>query len=339
MEHTFDNIEDFLTDESFRNWVNSPTPELDAHWKSWIEAHPAKKELVLQSQKMIQSIHYKEFQPDSVSKERILQKIRLETQPKRGYRVLLSARYKIAAILIVALGVGALLRFHSGATHQKELMTEASLLIQKSNPAGVKSKHILPDGSTVFLNAASSIEYPKAFDADARIVKLRGEAFFEVTKDMNRPFRVRIEGFEVEVLGTRFNVNANLKSPEVALVEGKVKVAAGLSGASLELIPGQMAVFHREQKAFASTTFDAAYITGWKDGYLTFKDATLDEVVDKLHAWYGIDIAVSNKSKAGEWSYTGSFKNESLENVLLNMSILRDFSYVIRNDSLMISFR
>ncbi len=342
MEKTFNDIEDFLTDESFRNWVNSPTPELDVRWASWMEDNQPKIDLVNQSRKIIQSLNFKEFQPDSVSKERILQKIRLETKPKRTYRIYLDARYKVAAtlaILIVALGIGALLRFNSGEKQQEEPIAVASNLIQKSNPAGVKSKHILPDGSTVFLNAASSIEYPKTFGADARVVKLQGEAFFQVAKDVNRPFRVFLANdFEVVVLGTTFNVNANLQSPEVALVEGKVKVTAGQSGHSLELSPGQMAIFDKDQHAFTSSSFDAAYITGWKDGYLMFKDATLDEVIEKLHVWYGIDITVSNKSKSGDWSYTGTFKNESLENVLLSMSILRNFNYVIKNDSLIISF-
>jgi len=342
LEHKFNDIEDFLTDESFRSWVKSPTPELDAYWKSWMEDNQTKIDLVHQSRKIIQSLNFKEFQADPVSKERILQKIRLETKPKRTYRIYLNARYKVAAIvaiLIIALAIAARLHFNSAAKQQKEPIYADSNLIQKSNPAGVKSKHILPDGSTIFLNAASSIEYPKTFGADARVVKLQGEAFFQVAKDVNRPFRLLAAEFEVEVLGTTFNVNANLKSPEVALVEGKVKVTAGQTGHALELSPGQMAIFDKDQKAFTSTTFDAAYITGWKDGYLMFKDATLDEVIEKLHVWYGIDITVTNKSKSGDWSYTGSFKNESLEHVLLSMSILRNFNYEIRNDSLIISFR
>jgi transmembrane sensor len=341
LDNTFNNIEDFLTDESFRNWVNSPTPELEAHWTSWMEANQPKIDLVHQSRKIIQSLNFKEFQADSVTKERILQKIRLETKPKHKYRIYLNARYRVAAtaaILIVALGIAGLRYFNSVAKQQQEPIYAVSDLIQKSNPAGERSKHILPDGSIIFLNAASSIEYPKTFGADARVVKLQGEAFFEVMKEENRPFRVLAKAFEVKVLGTTFNVNANLKSPEVALVEGKVKLTAGQSGHSLDLSPGQMAVFDTDQNTFNSTTFDAEYITGWKDGYLRFKDATLDEVIEKLHAWYGIHITVSNKSKSGDWSYTGNFKNESLENVLLNMRILRNFKYVIKNDVLMITF-
>lgn len=339
MENTFNDIEDFLTDESFRNWVKHPTPELDAHWESWMEANQTKIDLVQQSRKAIQSLAFKEFQADPVSKERILQKIRHETKPKRSYRTLLNAWYKIAAVLVVAVGIGALIRFNATEKQQEEAASVVLNLVQKSNPSGVKSSHILPDGSTVVLNAASSIEYPRTFGADARMVKLQGEAFFQVAKDADRPFRVLVAEFEVVVLGTTFNVNANLESPEVALVEGKVKVTAATSDRALELASGQMAVFNKDQNTFTPTTFDVEYITGWKDGYLMFKDATLDEVVEKLHAWYGIDIAVSNKSKSGDWSYTGSFKNESLENVLLSMSTLRNFDYTIKNDSLIISFR
>jgi ferric-dicitrate binding protein FerR (iron transport regulator) len=341
LDNIFNDIEDFLTDESFRNWVNSPTPELDAHWEVWLAANPTKVELVNQSKKIIQSLNFKTFQPNSVAKAHILQKVRYATKPKSTYRLFLTAWYKVAAILIVALGIGALLRYGSAGTQQEDpIAAVSSNWVQNSNPSGVKSKYILPDGSTVFLNAASSIEYPKAFGTDARVVKLQGEAFFQVVKDADRPFRVLSQEFEVEVLGTTFNVNANLPSPEVALVEGKVKVqvTAGPLGSSLELAPGQMAVFDKEQDALTFTTFDADYVTGWKDGYLMFRDATLNEVVEKLHAYYGIDIAMENESKPGEWSYTGNFKNESLANVMSSMSILRNFDYVIKNDSLIISF-
>lgn len=338
MDNTFNDIEDFLTDESFRNWVNEPTPELDVHWEQWLAANPTKIDLVNQSREIVQSLNFREFQPDSGSKERILQKIRLATKPSRTYQLFLNVRYKVAVFLIFVFSISALLRFGFSDKHKEEPVMVVSSLVEKSNPSGVKSKHILPDGSIVFLNAGSSIEYPKAFVTDARVVKLQGEAFFQVANDVNRPFKVLAEEFEVEVLGTTFNVNANLKSPEVALVEGKVKVTAGQLGRTLELTPGQMAIFDKSEEALTSTSFDVDYITGWKDGYLMFRNATLDEVIEKLHAWYGIDITVMNQSKSGDWSYTGNFRNESLENVLLSMSILRNLDYVIKNDSLVISF-
>lgn len=338
MENKYNDIEDFLMDESFRSWVNNPTPELDSHWKLWIEVNQTKIDLVNQSIEIIQSLKFKEFHADSSSKERILEKIRLETKPRGKHLTFLTRWYKVAAILIFALGIGALIRFNYAEKNLKDPLSYTSERVQKSNAPGVKSKHILSDGSTVLLNSGSSIEYPKTFDSNVRVVKLKGEAFFEVSKEVNRPFKVLIDEFEVVVLGTKFNVNTNINSPAVALVEGKVLVKSGLHNASLELTPGQMATFKKDQTSFTSTSFDIEYITGWKDGYLMFRDATFDEVIEKLHTWYGIDISVSNKPKSGNWSYTADFKNESLESVLLNMSTLRSFDYVIKNDSLIISF-
>lgn len=338
MENAFNDIEDFLTDESFRSWVKHPTPELDTHWKLWIEANQTKIDLVDQARGIVQSLNFREFQPDSVSKELILEKIRLDSTRQSRPFSFQNIWYKVAAVIIFALGISALIRLNTSKENRNELLSNNSDLVQKNNPVGVKSKHMLPDGSTVFLNSASSIEYPKTFEANARIVKITGEAFFQVTKDVNRPFKVLLDGFEVVVLGTTFNVNANLASPAVALVEGRVQVNSGSHDASLELAPGQMAIFNKDQLSFTSTSFDVDYVTGWKDGYLVFKEATLDEVVEKLHIWYGIDISVLNKPKSGDWSYTANFKNESLKSVLENMSTLRSFDYVIKNDSLIISF-
>jgi ferric-dicitrate binding protein FerR (iron transport regulator) len=99
-----------------------------------------------------------------------------------------------------------------------------------------------------------------------------------------------------------------------------------------------MGVYKSEQHTFVSTSFDPKYVTGWKDGYLVFKESSFDEVLEKLHAWYGVKVDVKQKDKASDWSYTASFRQESLENVLHNMRTLRRFDYQVRNDSLFFSF-
>jgi transmembrane sensor len=106
----------------------------------------------------------------------------------------------------------------------------------------------------------------------------------------------------------------------------------------MELAPGQMAAFNTESFSFSSSPFDVEYVTGWKDDQLMFRDATFDEVIDKLHLWYGINISVNNKAASGDWSYTANFKSEDLKSVLRNMRTLRNFDYVIKSDSLIISF-
>lgn len=338
MENLFNDIEDFLTNESFRSWVKNPTPELDAQWQRWIAENPGKKALLDQSKEIILNLRFKEFQPDSNSKQRILNRIKQETKPQAREVSFRNMWYKVAAVLALVGGIGALIYFNT--LNPSEVAPIASVdLVQKINAAGVKSQHMLSDGSKVYLNSGSSIEYPKNFDTDSRVVKLTGEAFFQVAHDSNRPFKVQTEDFEVVVLGTKFNVNSKTDNPAVALVEGKVRLQTSLAKATLELDPGQMATFDNAKGSFNSTSFDPDYVTGWKDGKLVFRESSLDEVLEKLHLWYGIDISMTNKPKSADWSYTATFKNESLESVLLNMSTLRRFDYQIKNDSLIISFQ
>lgn len=327
-----------MTDESFRSWVNQPTPELDELWSKWIEQNEHKKDLLFQARNVIQSLSFDEFQVDSVSKQRIRDRIRRQSKPESRVLPYINVVYRIAAVLVIVFGLGALIYLNISEQKDYSETIPSPDFVQKSNTIGVKSQHMLSDGSKVFLNSGSSIEYPKTFDSDTRVVKLTGEAFFQVAHDASRPFRVVTDGFEVVVLGTQFNVNANLSSPTVALVDGKVRLNSKVNNVTLELTPGQMATFDKENRSFSTSSFDAQYVIGWKEGYLVFQEASLEEVLDKLHQWYGIDISVSNKSKSSDWSYSASFKNESLESVLINMSTLRRFEYQIKNDSLIISF-
>lgn len=318
----------------------NPTPELENHWLSWLSKNQDKKAMVDQSRAMILSLKFKEFSPDPKSKQRILDQIKQETKPRKRTILLSREWLKVAAMLFLVVSAAVLIYFNARDQQENALViTAPANLIRESNPPGERSQHTLPDGSAVFLNSGSSLEYPETFDADSRVVKLNGEAFFEVIHDAGRPFKVVTESFEVVVLGTRFNVNANLKSPSVALVDGKVRLHSSSSDATLELSPDQMAVFDKEKRSFTSTSFDPKYVAGWKDGYLVFREASLEEVVEKLHSWYGVDISVLNTPTPSDWSYTASFKQESLENVLLNMRMLRRFDYQIRNDSLILSFQ
>lgn len=338
MKADYHDIEDFLTDESFRDWVKKPTPEIDQQWKAWLQANPTKVDLVNASREIIQSLHFKQYQAETGLKDSILLNIQDAVKPRRKEITFFNTWYKVAAVLIFLLGIGALLRSSFTDIKTDEPLSSVSSIIKQSNRPGVKSKLILSDGSTIFLNSGSSIEYPERFGSNVREVKLKGEAFFQISKDVKRPFKVLSDGFEVVVLGTMFNVNTTLKSPSVALVEGKVLLNSDDHRFSLQLEPGQMGRFDKIQSSFSSTGFDIEYITGWKDGYLMFRDATFDEVVEKLHVWYGVQIKVTNKGKSGDWSYTAKFKNEDLKIVLKNMSTLRKFDYQIKSDSLMISF-
>lgn len=335
----FNDIEDFVTDESFRSWVINPTPELNEQWESWKLANADKSELVEEARIFIQSLKFKRFEPEPSVKSDILYNIRSETQAKRRRINMAASWYKAAAIVTIAFALGLIYFFTNVDLEESEVSLVTQEMVQKSNPVGIKSQHMLSDGSIVFLNSESAIEYPKKFDKEFRVVSLKGEAYFEVAKDAARPFKVMINGLEVKVLGTKFNVNSKQSTPEVALVEGKVQLINRNGKASVIMKPGQKAKLDLKNDQFLSSSFEITHEIGWKDGILSFQESSFEEVVQKLHLWYGIEITLSNQPATSDWSYTASFRNESLENVLQNMSTLRNFDFEINNDSLIIRFK
>jgi len=320
--------------------VVNPTPELDDYWLDWLSNNQDKQAIVEQSKAMIQRLNFKEYSPDPASKQRILERVNREAQPQRRTVWHRQTWLRLAAVLLLLAGsIAAFLYFSDIAEPQQASSPiAADGVIKHSNAPGERTRHILPDGSIVDLNAGSALEYPQNFGAATRTVKLNGEAFFEVMHDSSRPFKVSTKGFEVVVLGTQFNVNTKPKAPTVALVDGKVRLDANASAATLELTPSQMALFDQEKSAFTASSFDPRAVTGWKDGYLVFREASFNRVMEQLHDWYGVDITVRNAPTSPDWSYTASFKQESLENVLQSMSLLRHFDYQVKNDSLILSF-
>lgn len=162
-----------------------------------------------------------------------------------------------------------------------------------TTPRGGKFRIVLPDGTRVWLNAASSIRYPTAFTGKERKVEVTGEAYFEVAKNAVMPFRVNIDNrAEVEVLGTHFNINAYRDEAAIntTLMEGKVKVGANhLPGTVLQ--PGQQASLAAAGALQVLNEVDTAQTIAWKEGWFEFHMATLPDVMRQLARWYDVEIA------------------------------------------------
>lgn len=157
-------------------------------------------------------------------------------------------------------------------------------------PRGRQFQVLLPDGTRVWLDAASSMRYPTSFTGAERRVEIAGEAYFEVAKNPSLPFRVKIQGkpAEIEVLGTRFNVNAygNEASINTTLVEGSVKISAGSDQVMIK--PGQQAQVASRIKVLNKA--DMQKVMAWKEGVFDFEDAGLEEVMRQLERWYDIEV-------------------------------------------------
>ena len=205
-----------------------------------------------------------------------------------------------------------------------KIMLGDSLLSQKEDSITADSYNTLEvplrcdfnftmsDGTRVWINAASTLKYPAKFAADSRTVYASGEIYLEVAKDAGRPFYVVVDGITVKVLGTSFNIRAyaDENDTKVTLLEGKI--AAQINDKEYTLTPGKQL---KRDKTFGETsvrTVDPAEIVSWTRGYYIFKKARLQEVVNTLKNWYGVNIMLS--SGASDIIYTGVVnKEEKLE--------------------------
>lgn len=192
---------------------------------------------------------------------------------------------------------------------QEDTPQKGELYHTISTPKGRQFQIILPDGTKVWLNAASSLRYPTVFGNDERRVDITGEAYFEVSRNARVPFHVQVNGLaQVEVLGTAFNINAygDEASMKATLVNGSVRVKRLDNQHSASLLPGQQAVLS-EKSALGGTAAsnllngiaitnnaDIEKVLAWKNGLFNFEGTTLTEMMKQLERWYDIEVVYKN---------------------------------------------
>jgi ferric-dicitrate binding protein FerR (iron transport regulator) len=182
------------------------------------------------------------------------------------------------------------LRYNVSAAH---LAPEMNTM---QTPRGGQYQVILPDGTKVWLNAASSLTYPTAFAGVDRAVRLNGEAYFEVADNKDKPFKVMVGNMQVNVLGTHFNVMAyeDENAIKTTLLEGAVKVTNG--GASHLLKPGQEGRLDRSSDAFRLLEVDADEAVAWKNGVFQFGGASIETVMREIVRWYDVDVEYQGRT-------------------------------------------
>jgi transmembrane sensor len=148
----------------------------------------------------------------------------------------------------------------------------------------------LPDGSKVWLDAASSLRFPTAFTGKERVVELTGEAYFEIQTDKEKPFRVKVRDMTVDVLGTHFNIMAyeEEESIQTCLLQGAVRVEAGAAARVLK--PGQEVRWVEGGRGLSVDVADTDRVVAWKNGLFQFEEATLETVMHSIGRWYDVDV-------------------------------------------------
>jgi transmembrane sensor len=164
--------------------------------------------------------------------------------------------------------------------------------------SGNQYQLVLPDGSHVWLNAASMLRFPTRFNGKERVVELTGEGYFEVTKNASMPFHVQVNNMEVEVLGTHFNVNAydDEDAIKTTLLEGSVKVQSAPDSYrdgkenSVLLKPGEQTSFSRSSQLSKPIPVQTEEVVAWKNGLFQFTDASITTVMRQVARWYNVEV-------------------------------------------------
>ena len=212
-----------------------------------------------------------------------------------------------------------------------------------STPMGGKFKVILPDGSLVLLNAASTLKYPVHFDEKLRKVSFTGEAYFEIAKLEDKrkkrvPFYVYSNDQIVEVLGTHFNINSYdyEEYSKTTLLEGSVKIINEKSAAPAKILkPGQQAVIKRGDVQTKIMIADEAQALAWKDGYFLFKNTNIKDVVNELERWYNVDIQYEDEMEFE--NITGYIsRNVKISSVLKMLQLSGIVNYEISGSKIII---
>lgn len=292
-------VEDFVIDDFFIQWVLNPGEMHDVFWQEWLSEHPDRAEVVYTAREIIRALRVhpvnQKFSGEEIRS--IHQKIvRGNSSYPSLHHFLSSGWFKAASVLIVmTIGLFVYNRF----LPQRNIKN--GLLIKEfRNSSNINNLIRLPDGSLAVLKPNSRLRYPQTFHGKERVVLLEGEAFFEVKKNSHKPFLVRSQNMITEVVGTSFTVRAfkNAEEFKVIVNTGKVKVFDQLASDAksskriLVLRPKQQAIFKRSSLVLRKDTVLTPLMLAKEEAKeeFTFQKATFSVVIDKLEKAYGVPI-------------------------------------------------
>ena len=213
--------------------------------------------------------------------------------------------------------------------------SDTKQMITANVKPGSKSEIILPDGTKVQLNGATTITY-NVNNTKERLVQLSGEAFFDVVKNPDCPFRVIANDLQIEVVGTSFNVNAYAEGTWVktTLVEGRVEDHCG--NKNIIMAPGTQVAYNKTTQESGYFPVNVQQFISWKEGYYEFEDMSLEELMQIFTRWYNLNIEFADP-KVKEIKFSGRLKRyEDLRPLFEMLEYTRDVNFIIAEDKIII---
>lgn len=284
-----------------------------------------------------QEVFYNHSADTNEALNKVLEKINSsdieQVKASKTYSFPLFKRIAVAAMISLGLVLGFFV--YKNLNGQKKQVA----LIEKYNMNGTRSMITLSDGTRVWLNSDSKINYPEVFDDKSREVYLTGEAFFNVAHNSKKPFLIYLNNAKIKVIGTSFNVKAytNEEDIETSVVTGKVAFIPDLNSNAdtVFLTKNKKVTFSIHSGEIVTETANTNEDKEWINGKLIFKSETLGEISRQLERSFGKKIHFRNE-KLRDNKYTGSFDDSSLEEILYYLSLSKAFKYTTTDSTLTI---
>jgi ferric-dicitrate binding protein FerR (iron transport regulator) len=295
--------------------------------EQWLKEDVGNEKILSQSAQLYYAVKTKkriESRNVEVAYKNIFSRIRRKKHVILLKRVAMTA----AACALVLIGI------FSGRLFNKEQAVNIQEIIVQTN-AGMRTTLTLPDGTEVILNSSSKLVYPSIFNGKERKVTLEGEGYFSVAHQPEHPFKIDIpnRGFEAEVLGTQFNLQAYSSDEKLraTLVNGSLRLNYNDSSGKRKqtlLLPSDKAIFDTGTKSIMVEKVETKYETAWIEGKLMFKGTHVSEVLNRLSHYYNVAFEIKDKD-IENYSFTGTLINRQLNQVLYYLSVSSGIEYKI----------
>lgn len=264
--------------------------------------------------------------------ESVLDKIHHEINLTEENRVLRFYKliYKYAAILLAPILIGALIYFNNSNIIEKENLVEQTV------PTGMIHKLSLSDGSIITMNSESKIEFPISFKGKKyRKIRFEGEGYFDIQTNKEHGFIVQLGQIDVKVLGTKFNIYSYKDENEIAVVleEGKVSLSSNKTEQAICcLVPNEMFVYNKKKNKYRKYKgVEVENYLAWKEGRMIFENESFDKVLKRLERRYGFTTMIEDSALLN-FSFTASFKNETLDEILKLITLSSPITYKLKRE-------
>jgi ferric-dicitrate binding protein FerR (iron transport regulator) len=353
-------VEYFLLDPNFKKWVLFADAESHAYWEDYIQNNPSHLPKMEKARLLLinMSTNFEEI-PDelladtwvniekniktksSISTSRDTTTVASDFKTPNYFIRSISyfkpnSWHKTAAAVILILSIPFLAKIWFSPNSENNIITEVIYEEFYASP-GERPVLTLSDGTTVVLNSGSKIRHIKDFEKNERRVELTGEAFFDVAKDLERPFVVKTNEILTKALGTSFNINSDYKnSTVIQLFTGIVQINL-INGEKIQLEPGNKIKIIGEKQELEFETVNPELELAWTNEIIILENTPIEEVTNILEKWFAVKIHFAN-SPPSNMELSGRFVNQSLENVLEGLSYSANFEFKLNENKVDLYF-